>query len=140
MKNFDAYTCEELYRIPHPSLRHHMPLSAMQRAAQFAPFAAVRGQDEAVAETARRTQPFREISEELRARLDVTLQEILAQEDSEQQVEICYFIPDEKKDGGRYETICGEVVRYEDWTHTVCLADGRRIATEQIWSMRPVIE
>ena len=80
-----------------------MPL--LERAAQFAPFAALTGHGAAIAETARYTEAKRELDEEEKELLDMklaALQDCLA---LEPQVSITYFVPDEKKQGGRYRTV-----------------------------------
>ena len=76
-----------------------------QRSAQFAPFAALTGYEGQVKETARLTNKKIEINEELKEILNKKIQLIQKKIKEQPQIEITYFIPDSKKDGGRYETI-----------------------------------
>lgn len=45
---------EDIINLPHPVSKKHPHMSMMQRTAQFAPFAALRGYDEAINEAARK--------------------------------------------------------------------------------------
>lgn len=79
-------------------------MSAEARAAQFAPFAALSGHDEAIAETARLTDSRPELSsgelEALSQRLAYALS--LAERPM---LTVSFFVPDTYKAGGRIDTI-----------------------------------
>ncbi len=45
---------EDIINLPHPTSKIHQRMTMQQRAAQFAPFAALTGHDEAIDETARK--------------------------------------------------------------------------------------
>ncbi len=91
--------------------RNHRPMRAEQRAAQFLPFSALSGYEEEIAEVSRLTQNRVTLSEEEMQNLNAALQELQKNGLSER-VEITYFVPDEKKSGGSYQTYCG-------WIHQV---------------------
>ena len=80
-----------------------MPL--LERAAQFAPFAALNGHGAAIAETARYTEKRRELDEEEKELLDMKLAALREYLPLEPQVSITYFQADGKKQGGRYITV-----------------------------------
>lgn len=44
---------DDIIQLPHPTSKTHPRMSCLNRAAQFAPFAALSGHDEAIKETAR---------------------------------------------------------------------------------------
>jgi len=48
----NTHDYDDIIHLQHPELRHHQRMSMLQRAAQFAPFAALAGHNEAVQETA----------------------------------------------------------------------------------------
>ena len=87
-----------------------------QRSAQFAPFAALTGYEGQVKETARLTNKKIEINEELKEILNQKIQLIQKKIKEQPQIEITYFIPDSKKDGGKYETF---------WTRFLCIPPYR---------------
>ena len=89
-------------------------MSNMNRAAQFAPFAALTGYEESIEETARITDRRIELSEyeieELNAKLNFIQEHIKERPE----VTITYFQPDERKDGGAYITVTGRIRKIDE--------------------------
>ncbi len=52
----DAHKYDDIINLPHHQSVNHAPMSLHDRAAQFAPFAALTGYDDAIEETTRLTQ------------------------------------------------------------------------------------
>ena len=119
----------DILPLPHHVSENHPPMSREKRAAQFAPFAALTGYGDAVAETARRTERRIESDEGGMALLDMQLRELLQ---NGGEAAITYFVPDEKKAGGAYVTVRGGIRRYDELTHTLLLSTGTRIAVTDI--------
>ena len=69
MKN-NSY--EDIINLPHPVSKNHPQMPLRDRAAQFAPFAALTGHDAAIKETVRLTDERLELSEEVKKRLKHT--------------------------------------------------------------------
>jgi hypothetical protein len=107
-------------------------MSLEQRSAQFAPFAALTGYEGQVKETARLTDKKIELNEELKEILDSKIQLIREKIKEQPQIEITYFIPDSKKDGGRYETICNAIQKIDMYVNEIIMLDGTRIDIEEI--------
>ena len=107
-------------------------MSLEQRSAQFAPFAALTGYEGQVKETARLTNKKIEINEELKEILNKKIQLIQKKIKEQPQIEITYFIPDLKKEGGRYETICNAIQKIDMYTNEFVMLDGTRININDI--------
>lgn len=107
-------------------------MSLEQRSAQFAPFAALTGYEGQVKETARLTNKKIEINEELKEILDLKIQLIQKKIKEQPQIEITYFIPDSKKDGGKYEIICNTIQKIDMYTNEFVMLDGTRININDI--------
>lgn len=103
-----------------------------QRSAQFAPFAALTGYEGQVKETARLTNKKIEINEELKEILNKKIQLIQKKIKEQPQIEITYFIPDSKKDGGKYEIICNTIQKIDMYTNEFVMLDGTRININDI--------
>lgn len=115
----------------HVSLKHkHMPIA--DRAAQFAPFAALVGYDEAVRETARLTEEKIEQSEETLEELNLKLHRIIESIDTKPEVLITYFEKDERKQGGAYVTICARAVKVDEFKRTLLLDNKTELSLEAI--------
>ena len=91
---------DDIIDLPHHVSARHPQMSLYNRAAQFAPFAALSGHDAAIEETARLTEEQRELTQGEREALSRKLNCLLQRNDSPV-VEISYFQPDARKSGGR---------------------------------------
>lgn len=120
----------------HPISKKHPQMTLQDRAAQFAPFAALTGHHDAIQETARLTQRRVELSEEEKAQLDRSLFEIL--QDTNKNVFITYFVEDLQKEGGRYCTMVGQIKRVDERNHRLIFEDHTSIAIEDIYELRSV--
>lgn len=99
----------------------HKPMSLESRSAQFAPFAALTGYGEQVKEKARLTDKKIELDEESLLILNNKLQQLITNIHSKPKVAIRYFIKDDKKSGGRYETIIDNVRRIDSVAQIIYL-------------------
>ena len=104
------------------------PMSMSDRAAQFSPFAALVGYDDAVAETARLTDSRAELTEDEMSELNANLNRLLDSLDEQPQISVTYFVPDEKKSGGKYVEKVGVVRIYDSYVGELVFTDGVRIA------------
>ena len=123
---------DDIINLPHPTSAKHPRMSLYDRAAQFSPFAALTGHDDAVKETARLTDKKIEIDEDTKARLNEKLQIIQDNIGTDVIVTFTYFVPDERKSGGKYISCSGIVKRIDEYEHTVILTDKTSIPIEQI--------
>nr|WP_243114389.1 hypothetical protein [Agathobaculum sp. Marseille-P7918] len=106
------------------------------RAAQFAPFAALTGHGDAIAETARLTQPRAALDEGVIAELDARIGQLRARIGTRPAVEITYFVPDEKKTGGAYVTVRGRACKIREQEKQIVFEDNTVIPVEQIMALR----
>ena len=104
------------------------PMSMSDRAAQFSPFAALVGYDDAVAETARLVGDRIELTEDEMSELNTNLNRLLDSLDEQPQISVTYFVPDEKKSGGKYVVKQGVVRIYDSYAKVLVFTDGVRIA------------
>ncbi len=117
-----------------PVSKKHKPMPMENRAAQFAPFAALTGYDDAVIETARITDSKVELSEDARQELDRKIGEIIALLESGNIVEIRaeYFIKDSLKEGGKYESKTGQIKRIDLYLRQLVFNDKSTIPISEI--------
>lgn len=126
---------EDMLTLPHPVSRKHPQMSMIDRAAQFFPFAALTGYDGQIKETARLTNQRIELDETAKAIIDEKLRLIHENLSSESEVEITYFKPDEKKEGGAYLTVSGVVKKINGYERMVLMTDQTLIPMEEIVSI-----
>lgn len=126
---------DDIISLPHHESTRHPKMSALDRAAQFLPFAALTGYDAAVRETARLTDSRAELDEIRKEELDVHLQLLREQLAQKPQVSITYFIPDTRKEGGSYFTVTGTVQKIEETQHQVIMENGTVIPIHDIYEI-----
>lgn len=125
----DSY--RDLIKLPHHVSPVHKQMSMRKRAAQFASFAALRGYEEKVAETARRTLTRPLLSEDRQEELRQRMNAALAMEASPH-VRITRFEADPYKDGGALKTAIGRLKRYDSIKGIFLLQDGTSIPVAEI--------
>ena len=86
------------------------------------------GYDDAVAETARQTDSKLELTEDEMSELNANLNRLLDSLDERPQISVTYFVPDEKKSGGKYVEKVGVVRIYDSYANELVFTDGVRIA------------
>ena len=123
---------DDIIHLPHHVSRNHPQMSLHDRAAQFSPFAALDGHGDAIRETARQTEPRRELDEAERARLDALLRHLAAHIGESPEVSIEHFVADARKDGGAYVSTKGRLAAISSVSRKLTLADGTSISTDDI--------
>jgi len=123
---------DDILNLPHHVSASRPHMSAIERAAQFAPFAALTGYDAAVRETARLTDARLELDEYEKEALNDKLRVLDENLESGPEVTITYFLPDGKKAGGAYVTASGTVKKIDGYERVVVLEDGGRIPIDEI--------
>lgn len=126
---------EDIINLPHhvSPTRPQMPMS--DRAAQFAPFAALTGYDAAIKETGRLTDEKIELDEDSLTALDMKYQLLMEALDEAPKVTITYFQPDERKAGGKYITATAAVKKVDDFERRITMQDGTKIPMDDVLSI-----
>lgn len=123
---------EDIINMPHHVSEKHPQMSRHDRAAQFSPFAALTGYEEAIDETARLTDKRIELDENSKSELDMRLASLCMQLEKRPPITITYFKPDEVKEGGRYVTVSGRLKGTSNVDNSIILEDGSRYMLEDI--------
>ena len=123
---------DDIINLPHHISPTRQRMSMHDRAAQFAPFSALVGYDEAVAETARRTELRPELDEQEQRAINERLAYIADHIHEQPVVRVKYFVPDEHKSGGAIVEVSGKVKKISDTNGTIVLTDGCKIRLSDI--------
>lgn len=123
---------EDILCVPRPTTHVRPPMPRQDRAAQFAPFAALTGHDAAIRETARTTQARRQLSEDEKLILDRKQQFLLEQVHQHPQVTVTYFQPDARKAGGAYQVFTGHVKSLDTFRRLLRTMEGKDIPVDDI--------
>ena len=123
---------DDIIHLPRHVSKRHPQMSLYNRAAQFAPFSALTGYGEAIAETARQTNPKIEMMEDDRQLMDRKLLLLTNHLEEEPTITITYFQPDGRKSGGQYLTITGVVKAIRTNERIIIMKDRTKISIDAI--------
>lgn len=126
---------DDIINLPHHVSTKHPHMAPIDRAAQFSPFAALTGHDEAIKETARLTDERMELDENRKELLDARLQLLREHLGEKPTVTFTFFEPDERKSGGAYVTVTGSVKKIEEYENKIVLEEGAAIFIDDIYAV-----
>ena len=121
---------DDIINLPHHQSETHPHMSPLDRAAQFAPFAALTGYEDTIKETARLTNERPQLDEQQLLELNGKLLRIMA--NPKAQIRITYFAADEKKEGGSYLQAEGRIKKINDYAKSITLNSGEIIPLDDI--------
>ncbi len=131
---------DDIIRLPHHVSQNHPQMPLRERAAQFAPFAALTGYEAAVGETARMTSERRELDAQEAEELNRRLAALIARLPDRPEATVEYFVPDDRKAGGAYMTVTGRVRHISVPEKTLVMEDGTVIPLDDVCQITPSVE
>ena len=126
---------DDILNLPHHVSNARPHMSMHDRAAQFAPFSALTGYDDTVRETARLTAEKQELTADRTTDLNQKIAFLKEHAEGRPPITVEYFIPDEKKSGGKYVTLSGEFRRIDEYNHNMVFTSGEEIPLNDIFSI-----
>ena len=120
---------DDIINLPHHVSDYHKPMPMANRSAQFAPFAALSGYEDAIYETSKLTEAFKELSDDEKNLLSRKLYYAIS---NFSLTEITYFVPDKTKTGGSYKSVIGRIKKWDEYDNTLVLRDGKIIRIDFI--------
>ena len=123
---------EPMLDMPHHVSHVHPPMPMYKRAAQFSPFAALTGYENAIEEIQRQTVRRHVLTEDEENALNDAVQKLLAQTYEYPMITIVYFKADKKKSGGAYETVTGQFRTLDTVNRKLWLVDGTELDLDEI--------
>ena len=126
----------KIINLPHHQSATRKRMSNYDRAAQFAPFAALTGHDEAIKETARLTDDYMEMGEDRLGELSAKIQLLIDKLSEQPEITVVYFVPDERKSGGSYAEKTGVVRIIDEYERKLVFYDGDKILIDRIMDFK----
>ena len=123
---------DDIINLPHYEPKHHPRMSMWNRAAQFAPFAALTGYDAAIRESGRLTDDWVGLSESGNVEMNHKMELIVSMLPEHPSVTIEYFVPDRHKAGGSYQSYTGNVKRIDEYEKHIEFTDGKKVPLDAI--------
>lgn len=135
----DIRSYDDIIDLPHHTSKTHPQMTIINRAAQFSPFAALTGYEEALGETGRITDARVTLEEDAKELLDEKLRMIQEGIKDHPEVTITFFLPDGKKAGGAYTSVTGRVKRIDGYEYNVVMCDGIKVPIKEITGIEGTI-
>ncbi len=135
MDNDCSSKYKDIINMPHHQSRKRPHMSMIDRAAQFSPFAALTGHNDAIIETARLTDRQIEIDEGTKSILNEKIQMLSDYLTEKPTVTITHFEPDIKKIGGSYLNTTGIIKRIDDFKREIIFTDGTIILIDHVYDI-----
>lgn len=132
-KNLKKY--EDIIALPRHISKKRPLMPIKDRAAQFAPFAAVVGHEKAVNEAARLTEARRELDPSEKVAIDRTLREVEARGFKDFDVDMVYFQEDHLKSGGEYIKKTGKIIKIDKYLRKIHMDEGTLVDLDEIFSL-----
>ena len=123
---------DDIINLPHHVSATRPPMSMIDRAAQFSPFAALTGYDSAIKETGRLTDDKVELSDEAYELLNQKFQQISEHLDEHSEVRLMYFVPDAHKEGGAYRSLTGSIKRIDEIERVIIMQDRTKVPMDDV--------
>ena len=127
---------KDIINLPHHVSQNHKPMDKINRAAQFAPFAALVGYEEAIKEKGRIVDKKIILTNEEKEKISNILSYINLNIKNEIKVSITYFIKDKVKDGGSYNIKEGIIRRIDEVNKEVIFKDKTKIKINDIYEIK----
>lgn len=128
---------DDIIHLPHPVSERHARMPMIDRAAQFSPFAALTGFDDAIEETGRLTQFKITLAESAMAELDRALASLSENIRQQPSVTVTYFQEDARKNGGAYVKYRGNLKKIDEYERRLIFTDGNAIYIGDILELEP---
>lgn len=122
----------DIINLPHHVSKKYPQMSLESRSAQFAPFAALVGYEDAIKETGRLTFERKDFDEEYQSILDRKLQIVKENIILKPKLKITYFENDTKKDGGSYITVLENIEKFNEYREVIILKNNQEIQIKDI--------
>ena len=122
----------DIINLPHYVSKKHPQMSKEARSAQFAPFAALSGYEDAIKETAKLTDNKIELSDEM---INIINDKLLFIEKNIQDkplITITYFVPDKRKNGGEYISVTNNIKQIDLINNIIILTNKKKICINDI--------
>ncbi len=131
----DSFPYKDILYLDHPTSKNHPRQPSINRAGQFSPFAALTGYEDEIKEAARLTKEQIFLDEEAKQKLDEKMAIVISKLE-EIEIEVEYFIKDNKKTGGSYNLKQGKVKRVDNYNKKLIFTDKEKINIEDIVNIK----
>jgi len=130
---------DDIIDLPHHVSSRHARMSRENRAAQFAPFAALTGYDASVREEARLTGAKLPLTDEQIDIMNAKMAFLTEKASEHPEISLTFFLADDRKEGGKYVTVTDRLNRIDTVEGVLILSKRNKIALDDILNVESEI-
>ena len=127
---------DDIINLDAPTSKNHPRMSMNNRAAQFAPFAALVGYAEAINGSREASDERKVISEDKKQELENLLHKISTDLSHNWNIEVTYYYTDVKNKKGKYLTYKGKVKKIDAQSRSIIFVDKKIIPIKDVYNLR----
>ena len=131
---------DDIINLPHHESKNHPRMSKTNRAAQFAPFAALVGFSESIRNSEEVLDSFIEISEDRKQEIEVLLEKIAANVKNNPIIEVIYFEKKNTGNKGKYLTYKGKIKKFDEYERKIIFINRKTISIDSIYNIKEIYE
>ena len=131
----DIHDYSDIINMPRHKSLNHPPMERINRAAQFAPFAALTGYEESIFEAGRIVNEKKILTNEQKEKISNTLNYLNLHKKDNIEIILFYFVKDETKNGGTYQVKKGVIKKIDEFNKTIKFNDNTTIKFENIYKI-----
>lgn len=129
---------DDIIFMENPKSKKHKHMSMKERAAQFSPFAALTGYEDEIDEAGRITSSRTDIGEYDVEILNDVINELASNIESHPTIDVLYFIPDKRKNGGSYEHYIGNIKEINSTERFIKFTSKKTIMMDFIYKIEEI--
>ena len=126
---------ESIIDIEHFEPKNHVRMSIQNRSAQFAPFSALTGYEEAIKMESKITEEKITLDEDAKSNIDLKLQIIDEHINKMKEVKVIYFLKDKIKNGGKYIEYIGNVKKIDSIKKIIIFEKNVKIKLDDVFDI-----
>lgn len=126
---------DDIINLPHHESKNHPKMSAYDRSAQFAPFAALVGYGDSINEASREVDERMDLAIDKIDEISKKLFYIQENISLKPIVKVIYFTDDKNKKGGQYNSIESTIIKINQDERTIIFLNKKKISFEDIFDI-----
>ncbi len=127
---------DDIINLPHHVSKIHSHMTLYNRSAQFAPFSALTGYNDAIDETSRLTDERIELDDGLKEMINNKLSKIKSIIKQKPLISVTYFVKDKYKKGGSYKTIKSNIIKIDEYENVIIFINKLKIPICEIIDLK----
>ena len=131
---------DDIINLPHHESKNHPRMSNSNRAAQFAPFAALVGFSESIRKSEEILDDYALLSEDMKSEIEDALKKLSLKIKENPLVEVTYFEKKNTENKGKYLKFTGKIKKFDEFDRKIIFINRKTIYIKDIYNIKEIYE